>query len=89
MFNILSHRGNTNQNNTKIPSEPSQNGRHHKNKQQRLVRTWGKMNPLFSAGEMQISADTMEISMKAPQETKNRTTTRTCCTTPGLISEGM
>jgi hypothetical protein len=39
----LSHKGNANQNDTEIPSHPSQNGYHQENKkQQMLVRIWGK-----------------------------------------------
>jgi hypothetical protein len=38
----LSHKVNTSQNNTEIPSHPSQNGCHHENNQQMLVRTLGK-----------------------------------------------
>jgi hypothetical protein len=34
MFNILSHRGNANQNCTEIPSHSSQNGHHQENKLQ-------------------------------------------------------
>lgn len=37
MFNILSHRGTTNQNDTETPSHPSQNG-HHQEKKQVLER---------------------------------------------------
>jgi hypothetical protein len=34
MFNILNHKVNANQNNTEIPSHPSQNGYYQENKQQ-------------------------------------------------------
>jgi hypothetical protein len=34
MFTTFSHKGNTNQNHTEIPS---QNGNHHKNKQQQIL----------------------------------------------------
>jgi hypothetical protein len=44
MFNILSHDGNANQNNTEIPPHPSQDDSHQENKQQwmlaRMVE-WG------------------------------------------------
>jgi hypothetical protein len=41
VFNIFSHQGNVNQNDTEIPSHPSQNGYHQENKQpQILARTW-------------------------------------------------
>jgi hypothetical protein len=42
MFNILSHKENGNKNDTVIPSQPNQNGYHQKNKQQMLMRIWGK-----------------------------------------------
>jgi UDP-N-acetyl-D-mannosaminuronic acid transferase (WecB/TagA/CpsF family) len=45
MFTILSCKGNVNQNYTEIPSHPSQNGYHQKNKQQMLVRMQGKRHP--------------------------------------------
>jgi hypothetical protein len=38
MFNLLSYKGNTNQNYTKIPYHFSQNGYHQENKQQMLAR---------------------------------------------------
>jgi hypothetical protein len=42
MFNILSHKGNANEDNTEIPSHPSQNGCHQGNKEQQvLVRMQG------------------------------------------------
>jgi hypothetical protein len=36
MFNTLSHKGNTDQNDSDIPSHPSQNSYHQENKQQML-----------------------------------------------------
>jgi hypothetical protein len=45
MSDILSHKGNANQNITEIPSHPSQNGSHQKNKQQMLAREWGERSP--------------------------------------------
>jgi hypothetical protein len=46
MFNFLSHKINTNQNDTKIPSYPSQIAYHQESKQQMLVRKQeGKRNP--------------------------------------------
>jgi hypothetical protein len=49
MFNILSHKGNANQNYTEIPSHPSQKG-NQENKQQMVVRKWGKKRPLYTVG---------------------------------------
>jgi hypothetical protein len=37
MFNILNHKGNTNQNQTKIASQPSQICNHQENKQQQML----------------------------------------------------
>jgi hypothetical protein len=51
LFNILSHEGNVNQNDTEIPSNPSQNGKHQENKQHQVVVTicgcgwWKRRNP--------------------------------------------
>jgi hypothetical protein len=46
MFNILNYKRNANQNDTEIPSQPSQNGYHQENKQQQmLVRRKGKRDP--------------------------------------------
>jgi hypothetical protein len=51
VFKILSHNGNGNQNDTKIPSHFSQNGYHQESKQQILGRMWeGKRNPYTLAG---------------------------------------
>jgi hypothetical protein len=36
-FNILSHQGNANQNDTEIPSHSSQNGSHQEHKQQLML----------------------------------------------------
>ena len=51
-----------------------QNG-HHKqmNKQQVLVRLWGKGNPSALLVGLQTGATTMENSMDFPQNTKNGT----------------
>jgi hypothetical protein len=40
MFDTLSHKGNANQNSTRIPSHPNQNGNHQEKKQQQMQ---GKM----------------------------------------------
>jgi hypothetical protein len=44
MFSVLSHKGNANQNDTESPVHPSP-----ENKEQMLVRMWGK-GPLHTAG---------------------------------------
>jgi hypothetical protein len=49
MFNILSHKGNANQNDTEIPSHPSQNGCHQESKQQMLAKEMrGKKDTLLT-----------------------------------------
>jgi hypothetical protein len=40
MFDILSHKGNANQNDIKISSETTLNGCHQENKQQMLAGMW-------------------------------------------------
>jgi hypothetical protein len=46
MFNTLSHKGNANENYTKIPPHPSQNGNYQENEiQQTLLRMQEKRNP--------------------------------------------
>jgi hypothetical protein len=40
MLNILTHKGNVNQNDIKIPSHPNQNDNHQENKQQ-MQEEWG------------------------------------------------
>jgi dTDP-4-dehydrorhamnose 3,5-epimerase-like enzyme len=44
ILNIISHKGNANQNCIEISSTPSQKGYHQENKQQMLVRIWGGKN---------------------------------------------
>jgi hypothetical protein len=74
MFNILSHKGNVNQNDTEIPFHPSQNGYHLEKKQPMLVRMRrGKKKLLCTVGE-NVSATTVEIRMEVPQTATNRTT---------------
>jgi hypothetical protein len=66
MFNILSHQGNANQNNTEIPSHPSQNGYHKKTVSAgKDVRGRGR-----NTYSMKVSQITMEISKEGPQKKK-------------------
>jgi hypothetical protein len=63
------------ENDTWIPSLPSQNGSHQEIKQQSMfVRMQGKRNSYASLLVMYFSAVTMEIIMEHPQKTKNRAT---------------
>jgi hypothetical protein len=45
MLNTLSHKGNANQNYTKISLHTSKIGNHQENKQQMLVKKHGKRHP--------------------------------------------
>jgi hypothetical protein len=66
MLTISSHKGNANQNHTKILPHPCSNSHHQKHHQQKvLVRMWGKRNPLTLLVGMQASATTVENSMGA------------------------
>jgi hypothetical protein len=58
MLNTLSHKGNTNQNYTKIPSHPSQNG-HLQENNNKYWKGCGKKEPSYTVG-----VTTMKISMK-------------------------
>jgi hypothetical protein len=48
MLNILSHKGNANQNNTEISSHPNLNGNHQENKKQMLVRMQREKEPIYT-----------------------------------------
>jgi hypothetical protein len=48
-INILSHKGNANQNYTEILSHPSQNGNHQENKQH-AGKDAGKNEPSYTVG---------------------------------------
>jgi hypothetical protein len=51
MFNILSHQGNANKNNSEIPPHTSQNDYDQKLRwQQMLVRMWWKRNSFIAGG---------------------------------------
>jgi hypothetical protein len=52
MLNILSHKGNRNQNGIETSSYPSQNGCHQEDKQQMLVKMQGRRNPYILLLEM-------------------------------------
>jgi hypothetical protein len=52
MFNILTHKGNANQNDIEIPSHPSQNGYQQENEQQQmLVGCWERKDPKYIVGK--------------------------------------
>jgi hypothetical protein len=74
MLNILGHKGNANQNHTKIPPYSclnSYNQEHHQ--QQMLARMQGKRNPHTLLVGRQASATTLE-NYGGFSKTKNRTT---------------
>jgi hypothetical protein len=51
MLTIPSHKGNANQNHTKIPFHSCKNNYHQKHKQQQmLARMWGEKEPTYTAG---------------------------------------
>jgi hypothetical protein len=60
MFTIPSHKGNANQNHTKIPPHTKISPQHHV-----LVRMWGKRNPLTLLVEMQAGETTLEKNLEA------------------------
>jgi hypothetical protein len=72
MFNILSHKGNTNQNYIEIPFHPRHNGNH----QNQTTTNAGKhaggegKESLYSVRGIEIRAAAMEISMEVPQKKK-------------------
>jgi hypothetical protein len=60
MLSISSHKGNANQNHTKIPPHPFWNSYHQNHHQQQVFgRMWGKRNPYTLLVEMQVSATTL------------------------------
>jgi hypothetical protein len=51
MFNIVSHKGNANENYNEIPFHPTQNGKHQENKhQEMLVSIWGEKESVYTVG---------------------------------------
>jgi hypothetical protein len=61
MLTICIHKGNANQNHTKIPPHPCSNSHHQKHhKQQVLARIWRKRTPGTLLVGMQASATTLE-----------------------------
>jgi hypothetical protein len=66
MLTISFHKGNANQNHTKISPHPCQESYHQKHQQQQvLVRMWGKRNPCTLLVGMQASTNTLEKNMEA------------------------
>ena len=69
MFNILSHQGNANRNNSEKPSYSCQNGRNQKHQWQLMLERMGRMgntSPLLVG--VPTCTDTLEISTVPPQE---------------------
>jgi hypothetical protein len=67
MLTILGHKGNANQNHTKILPHPCQNDYHQEHQQQQmLARMWGKRNPHTLLVGMQASTTTLENNMEVP-----------------------
>jgi hypothetical protein len=66
MLTIPDHKGNANQNHTKILPHSCQNSYHQKHHhQQMLVRMWGKNSPHSLLVGMQASTTTLENNMEA------------------------
>jgi hypothetical protein len=61
----LAHKGNANQNHTKIPAHSHLNSYHQKHHQQMLARMQGKTIPHTLLVEMQASTTTLENNMEA------------------------
>jgi hypothetical protein len=66
MPTISSHKGNANQNHTKIPPHPCYNNHHQKHHHQYvLVRMWGKKNHHTLLVGMQAGVTTLEKNLEA------------------------
>jgi hypothetical protein len=66
MFTIPGHKGNANQNHSKIPPHPCLNSCHQTHHQQQvLARMWGKRNPRTLLVGMQASETILEKNMVA------------------------
>jgi hypothetical protein len=51
MFNIVSHKGNANENYNEIPFHPTQNDKHQENKHQEMLASiWGEKEPIYTVG---------------------------------------
>jgi hypothetical protein len=73
MLTTSGHKGNANQNHSKILPRPCKNSHHQKqHKQQILVRIWEKRNPHRLMVGMQASTTTLENNMEASSKTKHR-----------------
>jgi hypothetical protein len=65
MLTISGHKGNANQNHTKIPPHPCWNSHHPKHHHQHmLARMWGKRNPNPLLVGMQAGATTLEKNLE-------------------------
>jgi hypothetical protein len=64
MLTISSHKGNANQNHTKIPPHPCWNSHHQKHHNQVLTRMWGKRNPCTLLVGVQAGATTLEKNLE-------------------------
>ena len=75
MLKVTNYPTDENQNDNKVPSHTCQNSYHQQiNKQQVLVRTQRKRNPLALLVGMHNVAAAVENSMEFPQKVKNGTT---------------
>jgi hypothetical protein len=72
ILNIQGHKGNANQNHTKIPPHLSE-WLPSRTQTTNVGEDVGKKESSYTAGGYEISTITMENSMEATQKTKNRT----------------
>jgi hypothetical protein len=73
MLTISSHKGNANQNHTKVPPHPCYNSHCQKHHQQYvLARMWGKRNPNPLLVGMQAGTTTLEKNLETSLKSKHR-----------------
>jgi hypothetical protein len=69
MLTISSHKGNANENHTKIPPHPYWNSHHQKHHHQHvLVRIWGERNPGTLLVGIQADATTLEKNLETSKK---------------------
>ena len=75
MFIIISHHGDSNQNQIEIPPSQVRMAKINKTVNNNVMeRMWRKGNPLPLLVGIQVGAATLENSVEIPQEIKNRAT---------------
>jgi hypothetical protein len=89
MFTIISHQGNTNENDPEILPYTNLNGKDQKLKLQHMLARMGrKRNATPFLVGLQTGTNTLEINLVIPQEIRNSgCTRRPSYSTPGHISK--